>query len=63
MIYSLTQFTLQSRYRDEEERLSGNRRNGYNRKQVQTSLGEVTVHTPRDSYFRLDVSILYYEFY
>jgi putative transposase len=33
---------------DEEERLSGNRRNGYNRKQVQTSLGEVTVHTPRD---------------
>ncbi|KAF5056498.1 IS256 family transposase ISSde5 [anaerobic digester metagenome] len=33
---------------DEEERLSGNRRNGYNRKQVQTSPGEVTVHTPRD---------------
>ncbi len=25
---------------DDEERLSGNRRNGYNRKQVQTSLGE-----------------------
>ena len=48
---------------DEEERLSGNRRNGYNRKQVQTSLGEVTFNTPRDSYFRLDVSILYYEFY
>ena len=33
---------------DEEERLSGNWRNGYNRKQVQTSPGEVTVHTPRD---------------
>ena len=33
---------------DEEERLSGNRRNGYNRKQVKTSLREVTVQTPRD---------------
>src|SRR5690554_2821296 len=33
---------------DEEERLSSNRRNGYSRKQVQTTLGEVTVHTPRD---------------
>ncbi|WP_286847433.1 transposase, partial [Proteiniphilum sp. UBA5463] len=39
---------------DEEERLSGNRRNGYNRKQVQTSLGEVTVHTPRDRDFRFE---------
>lgn len=33
---------------DEEERSSGNRRNGYTAKQVQTSLGEVTVRTPRD---------------
>lgn len=33
---------------DEEERLCGNRRNGHMSKQVQTSLGEVTVHTPRD---------------
>jgi transposase-like protein len=33
---------------DEEERLSGNRRNGFNRKQVQTSLGEVTVNTTRN---------------
>jgi hypothetical protein len=29
-----------------EERISGNRRNGYTNKQVQSSLGEVTVHTP-----------------
>ena len=28
---------------DDEERLSGHRRNGYNCKQVQTSLGEVPV--------------------
>lgn len=33
---------------NEEERLSGNRRNGYTPKQVQTQLGEVMVHTPRD---------------
>lgn len=33
---------------DEDERLLGNRRNGYMSKQVQTSLGEVTVNTPRD---------------
>ncbi|MFV0536344.1 MAG: transposase, partial [Dysgonomonas sp.] len=33
---------------DERERLSGNRRNGHTPKQVQTPLGEVTVHTPRD---------------
>lgn len=33
---------------DEDERLCGNRRNGHMTKQVQTSLGEVTVHTPRD---------------
>lgn len=33
---------------DEHERLSGNRRNGHTPKQVQTSLGEVTVHTPRN---------------
>jgi putative transposase len=32
----------------EDERLSGNRRNGKMQKQVQTSLGEVTVSTPRD---------------
>ena len=32
----------------EEERLTGNRRNGKMQKQVQTSLGEVTVSTPRD---------------
>lgn len=33
---------------DEVERSKGNRRNGYMPKQVQTPLGEVTVHTPRD---------------
>lgn len=33
---------------DEEERSSGNRRNGHMSKQVQTQLGEVTVRTPRD---------------
>ncbi|MFV0312405.1 MAG: transposase, partial [Dysgonomonas sp.] len=33
---------------DERERLSGNHRNGHTPKQVQTPLGEVTVHTPRD---------------
>lgn len=33
---------------DEDERLLGNRRNGHMSKQVQTSLGEVTVNTPRD---------------
>ena len=33
---------------DLEERSLGNRRNGYTPKQVQTPLGEVTVHTPRD---------------
>ncbi|NDV80312.1 IS256 family transposase, partial [Dysgonomonas sp. 511] len=33
---------------DEEERNSGNRRNGKMHKQVQTPLGEVTVSTPRD---------------
>lgn len=32
----------------EEERMSGNRRNGKMHKQVQTSMGEVTVSTPRD---------------
>lgn len=32
----------------EDERMSGNRRNGKMRKQVQTSMGEVTVSTPRD---------------
>lgn len=32
----------------DEERLSGNRRNGKMQKQVQTSMGEVTVSTPRD---------------
>jgi putative transposase len=31
-----------------EERSRGNRRNGYTPKQVQTPLGEVTVHTPRE---------------
>ena len=39
---------------DDEERLSGNCRNGYNRKQVQTSLGEVTVQTPRDRESRFE---------
>lgn len=33
---------------DSDERSLGNRRNGYTNKQVQTGLGEVTVHTPRD---------------
>ena len=32
----------------EDERMSGNRRNGKMHKQVQTSMGEVTVSTPRD---------------
>lgn len=32
----------------EEERQTGNRRNGKMQKQVQTPLGEVTVSTPRD---------------
>lgn len=32
----------------EDERMSGNRRNGKMLKQVQTSMGEVTVSTPRD---------------
>lgn len=31
-----------------DERMSGNRRNGKMQKQVQTSMGEVTVSTPRD---------------
>ena len=31
-----------------DERQSGNRRNGKMEKQVQTSMGEVTVSTPRD---------------
>lgn len=33
---------------DKDERLLGNRRHGHMSKQVQTSLGEVTVNTPRD---------------
>ena len=33
---------------DQDERSLGNRRNGRMSKQVQTQLGEVTVHTPRD---------------
>lgn len=33
---------------NDEERLRGNRRNGKMQKQVQTSMGEVTVSTPRD---------------
>ncbi|WP_373735156.1 IS256 family transposase [Bacteroides heparinolyticus] len=33
---------------DADERSLGNRRNGYTSKQVQTGMGEVTVHTPRD---------------
>lgn len=33
---------------DADERSMGNRRNGRMSKQVQTQLGEVTVHTPRD---------------
>lgn len=32
----------------DNERMSGNRRNGKMQKQVQTSMGEVTVFTPRD---------------
>jgi len=38
----------------EAERMSGNRRNGYTPKQVQTQLGEVTVHTPRDRESRFE---------
>lgn len=33
---------------NDEERLSGNRRNGKMQEQVQTFMGEVTVSTPRD---------------
>lgn len=33
---------------DSEERSLGNRGNGWTSKQVQTGMGEVTVHTPRD---------------
>lgn len=32
----------------EDEHMSGNRRNGKMQKQMQTSMGEVTVSTPRD---------------
>lgn len=32
----------------DNERMSGNRRNGKIQKQVQTSMGDVTVFTPRD---------------
>jgi len=39
---------------NEEERSLGNRRNGYTPKQVQTQLGEVTVHTPRDRESRFE---------
>lgn len=41
---------------DCEERSLCNRRNGYTSKQVQTGMGEVTVHTPRnrDSRFELE---------
>lgn len=39
---------------DSEERSTGNRRNGYTSKQVQTQLGEVTVHTPRDRESRFE---------
>jgi transposase-like protein len=38
----------------EEERLTGNRRNGYTSKQVQSELGAVTVHTPRDRASRFE---------
>ncbi len=33
---------------NEEEREMGNRRNGHMSKQVQTSMGEITINTPRD---------------
>ena len=33
---------------NDEKRLRGNRRNGKMQKQIQTSIGEVTVSTPRD---------------
>ena len=33
---------------DEDKRSSGNRRNGYTGKQVQSSLGELSISTPRD---------------
>jgi transposase-like protein len=39
---------------DDEERDSGNRRNGKMHKQVQTPLGEVTVSTPRDRHSTFD---------
>jgi len=39
---------------NEEERMSGNRRNGYTPKQVQTQLGDVMVHTPRDRESRFE---------
>jgi Transposase and inactivated derivatives len=39
---------------DDDERDSGNRRNGKMHKQVQTPLGEVTVSTPRDRHSSFD---------
>jgi Transposase and inactivated derivatives len=39
---------------DDDERDSGNRRNGKMHKQVQTPLGEVTVSTPRDRHSTFD---------
>jgi transposase-like protein len=41
-----------------EERESGNSRNGYGTKQVQSSLGEITVQTPRDRDATFDPQVI-----
>ena len=43
---------------DANERLSGNRRNGYTSKQVQSSLGELSVQTPRDRDATFDPQVI-----
>jgi len=43
---------------NEEERELGNRRNGYGTKQVQSSLGELTIQTPRDREATFDPQVV-----
>ncbi len=43
---------------NDEEREMGNRRNGHMSKQVQTSLGEITINTPRDRDATFDPQIV-----
>ncbi len=44
---------------NDEEREMGNRRNGHMSKQVQTSMGEITINTPRDRDSTFDPQIRY----